>query len=196
MPKKPIRVDMLARRKHLAAEICLSHSLRIQERFLAMAVYRDAGTLALYSPILNEVFTEEIFHCARREGKKLAFPRVQGEDLVFVEVASRRELMPGSFGVLEPGGQDLVPASELDVLLVPGVAFDLCGHRLGYGKGFYDRALGRQGRPRQVIGLCYELQLVQRLPAEEHDVCLDLLVTEERCYAFGPAVAALDSCQH
>jgi 5-formyltetrahydrofolate cyclo-ligase len=187
MPKKSIRGSMLARRKHLAAETCLSHSIRIQQRVLRLDAFRQAGTLALYSPIWNEVFTEEVFCEARRQGKVVAYPRVRGDDLDFVAVDTLENLAPGTFGVLEPTGDALVAPGALDMVLVPGVAFDLAGNRLGYGKGFYDRVLCGTRRPALAVGLCFELQLVDRLPTEEHDVCLDLLVTEEREYRFTAA---------
>lgn len=187
MPKKTLRGIMLARRKHLAAEVCLSHSLRIQRRVVMLPAFEQAEVVALYSPILNEVFTEEIFHEALRQGKTVAYPRVRGERLDFVSVASPSELSPGAFGVLEPTGTMLLPSNALDLVLVPGVAFDVEGNRLGYGKGFYDRVLYGAGRPALSVGLCFELQLVEGLPVEDHDACLDLLITEEREYSFTPS---------
>lgn len=177
----------MARRKHLAAEICLSHSLRIQQRVIRLPAFRKAAAVALYSPILNEVFTEEIMHEALRLGKTVAFPRVCGECLDFVRVRSSSELAPGAFGVLEPTGSTTIPSGDLDLVLVPGVAFDREGNRLGYGKGFYDRVLCGTGRPALTVGLCFEMQLVDRLPIEDHDESLDLLVTEENNYTFTPS---------
>lgn len=187
MPKKSLRGTMLARRKHLAAEICLSHSLRIQQRVVMLPAFKTAGVVALYSPILNEVFTEEIFHEALRQGKIVAYPRVCGERLDFVTVRSPNELAPGTFGVLEPTGTELIRSEVLDLVLVPGVAFDRDGNRLGYGKGFYDRVLCGTGRPALTIGLCFEMQLVDSLPIEDHDENLDLLITEENDYSFTPS---------
>jgi 5-formyltetrahydrofolate cyclo-ligase len=187
MPKKSLRGAMLTRRKHLAAEVCLSHSLRIQQRVVMLPAFEQAEIVALYSPILNEVFTEEIFHEALRQGKTVAYPRVVGERLDFVSVAAPSELSPGAFGVLEPTGSMLLPPNVLDLVLVPGVAFDVGGNRLGYGKGFYDRILGGTGRPALSIGLCFEMQVVKRLPVEDHDACLDILITEERNYSFTPS---------
>ena len=187
MPKKSLRGIMLTRRKHLAAEVCLSHSLRVQQRVLALPAFEQADVVALYSPILNEVFTEEIFHEALRQGKTVAYPRVAGERLDFVSVASPSDLSPGAFGVLEPTGAALLPSSALDLVLVPGVAFDVKGNRLGYGKGFYDRVLCGAERPALSVGLCFELQVVSSLPVEDHDACLDILITEERNYSFTPS---------
>ncbi|MDD4457025.1 MAG: 5-formyltetrahydrofolate cyclo-ligase [Syntrophotalea acetylenica] len=184
MPKKSLRSIMLARRKHLAAEVCLSHSIRIQRRLVMLDVFKSACCVALYSPIFNEVFTEEVFHQALRAGKVVAYPRVRGESLDFVSVSSPAEFAPGAFGVMEPTGSHLIPPSALDLILVPGVAFDLFGNRLGYGKGFYDRVLCLGSRSAISVGLCYEMQLLDELPVEDHDAGLDLLITEERVCPF------------
>lgn len=184
MPKKSIREEMLARRKCLAAASSLSLSLRVQERLLTTPQFADAGTLALYSATQNEVFTEAVFAAARRSGKKVAYPRVSGKGLEFVEVADRCELGRGAFGILEPSGSRVVPLGELDLLVVPGVAFDLTGHRLGYGKGYYDRLLHDCGKRGVLAGFCFEFQLVEALPAESHDVRMDLVITEERVLGF------------
>lgn len=185
MPKRSIRHEMLARRKCLAAADCLGWSLRIQQRLTERREFLAATTIALYSPILNEAFTEEVFRTARSAGKKVAYPRVHPGELEFVEVTSRKELEPGAFGVLEPTGAGTVPMTELDLLVVPGVAFDRQGHRLGYGKGFYDRALHDRRNNARLVGLGYGFQIVEVLPAEVHDVRMDLIVTEERIFDFG-----------
>jgi 5-formyltetrahydrofolate cyclo-ligase len=178
MPKRSIRDELLARRRHLAAETCLGRSLAAQQRLLLVPEFAAATVVALYSPVRNEVFTEEIFTAARHSGKTVTYPRVRGTLLEFVEVVDRQQLVPGAYGILEPAGSQVVPLAALDLIVVPGVAFDLTGHRLGYGKGYYDRILyERRG---QLVGLCFDFQLVERLPAEAHDVQMDLVVTEKR----------------
>lgn len=190
MPKKPIRAALLAQRKHLSLDTCLHQSLMVQERFLQLPEFADARSLALYSPILNEVFTEEIFDQARRLDKRVVYPRVQGAAMEFFPVHGREDLRAGNFGILEPLGDRGVPVAELDLLLVPGVAFDQTGHRLGYGKGYYDRLLQQRSAGCRLVGLCFEFQLVSTLPAEPHDVRMDLLVTEQRTLRLTPPSAA------
>ena len=180
MPKKPIRAALLAQRKHLSLDTCLHQSLVVQEQFLQLPEFAVARTLALYSPILNEVFTEEVFAQARKLGKRVVFPRVQGSEMQFFEVAGHEELQVGNFGILEPQGAQSIPIAELDLLVVPGVAFDQSGHRLGYGKGYYDRLLQQRLPHCRLVGFCFEFQLVASLPAEAHDIRMDLLVTEQR----------------
>lgn len=179
MPKRSIREDMLARRQHLAVATCLGRSLAAQERLLAAPEFAGAAVVALYCPIRNEVFTEELFAIARQLGKTVAYPRVRGEQLDFVEVNERQELVPGAFGILEPDGGRIVPLPDLDLIVVPGLAFDFMGYRLGYGKGYYDRIL-HGGAPGVLAGFCFDFQLVDTLPMEIHDVRMDLVVTDER----------------
>ncbi len=193
MPKHSIRENMLATRKHMAAATCLSTSLRAQERLVLTDSFRAARTIGLYSPVMNEVFTEMIFEVACRDNKVVVYPRVLGGDLQFVHVQNKHEMGKGAFGILEPTGQDICPASAVDFFIIPGVAFDVSGHRLGYGKGFYDRAL--HGLPDRGVlaGLCFDFQLLPQLPVEEHDVQMDLIVTERRAIDTGKRSAVRHS---
>ena len=193
MPKKSIRGRLLAQRKQLPAETVLHHSLRIQEQLLRTPEFAAAATVALYSPILNEVFVEEVFHGARSNGKRVAYPRVCGGTLEFVEVKTLADLRPGSFGILEPAGERIVPAAGLDLVAVPGLAFDVTGHRLGYGKGLYDRVLHLAEDRRVLVGLAFAFQILEALPAEAHDVRMDLLICEERILRPDRSAAARDN---
>jgi 5-formyltetrahydrofolate cyclo-ligase len=185
MPKRPIREKLLAERRHCSVETCLYLSLRVQERFLECERYRQASGVGLYCAFMNEVQTELVARQALADGKLLAYPRVTGTNLEFVQVSGLGDMAPGAFGILEPIGERGVPLAQLDLLVVPGVAFDLLGNRLGYGKGYYDRALANccPTRPERV-GFAYEFQLVDRLPASGHDVRLTQLVTEQRLIRF------------
>ncbi|WP_432823438.1 5-formyltetrahydrofolate cyclo-ligase [Trichloromonas sp.] len=184
MPKKSIRATMLAQRRHLASVTCASLSHAAQLRLLETPEFLQAAVLALYSPVYNEVFTEELFHAALRHGKRVAYPRVCGEVLEFVEVTRLAELKSGVFGVLEPSGSSVLSACDLDLMLVPGVAFDQAGFRLGYGKGFYDRFLHAADRCPCLVGFCFEFQLVDDLPVESHDIGMNMLVTDARTLRF------------
>jgi 5-formyltetrahydrofolate cyclo-ligase len=184
MPKRPIREKLLLARRHLSAETCLHLSLLIQARFLASAAYRQARCVGLYSPLLNEVHTEQVARQCLADGKRLAYPRVRGETLQFVEVATLTTLEPGAFGILEPTGESLVSLAELELLVLPGVGFDLAGNRLGFGKGYYDRALAAAPPTLQRVGFGYEFQVVEQLPVAGHDCRLELLVTEQRMLCF------------
>jgi len=184
MPKRPIREKLLAARRQCSAETCRCLSGLIQARFLAGEDYRRAGCLGLYSPVLNEVQTELVARRCLADGKRLAYPRVTAEGLQFVEVSGHDELAPGAFGIPEPPGQRVIALEDLDVLVVPGVGFDLAGHRLGYGKGYYDRLLVSACPALERVGFAYEFQVVEQLPAAAHDCRLTQLVTDQRLLRF------------
>jgi len=178
MPKVSLRDRLLKQRQSLPGEVCLQLSLRAQDNLIAAPEFEAANSLALYSPIRNEVFTEKLFEAARARGKRVAYPRMRGDHLEFVPVDRLAALVPGRMGVLEPLDGEPLPLEELGLMVLPGVGFDRHGHRLGYGRGFYDRVLGgSSGRP-VLAGLAYEEQVVERLPRDPHDVRIDLLVTE------------------
>jgi len=185
MPKRSIRETLLKQRRHLSLDTCLTKSLQAQARLMTSKEFTAAAIIALYQPVFNEVFTEAIFHGSRQAGKVVVYPRVRGTALEFVRVDELAGLVPGRFGILEPVGTELVAVAAIDLMVVPGVAFDLGGHRLGYGKGFYDRALHAQPLRGVLVGLAFDFQIVPELPAEGHDIPMDLLVTEERIIQTG-----------
>jgi len=184
MPKRSIRSSFLAERKARPSQTCADSSSEIQKRFLLSNLFRDSRCLALYSAIHNEVSTDEIVGEALDNGKSLVFPRVSGDTLEFVMIESPAELVPGAFGVKEPSGCTLVPVQTLDLVVVPGVAFDQRGHRLGYGRGYYDRALAECRSHCVKVGFAYDFQLVEELPATEYDETLSVLITESRTFNF------------
>jgi 5-formyltetrahydrofolate cyclo-ligase len=184
MPKRSIRTQFLAKRKSRTIEACARMSIEIQERFLQSSLFRCADCLALYSAIHNEVLTGAVAEQAFAAGKTLAYPRVNADNLEFVAVKSSEELTPGIFGVLEPQGCKLIAAEDLDLVVVPGVVFDQQGHRLGYGRGFYDRALNECREDCVKVGFAFDFQLIEALPAAAHDKTLSVLMTETRTLNF------------
>lgn len=184
MPKRPIRTRLLAERRARSLEACIGPSVEIQKRFLCSEWFCRADCLALYSAIHNEVLTDTVARQALEVGKTLVYPRIMGEDLEFVEIQALEELAPGAYGVLEPQGDRPVAAEKLDLVVVPGVAFDEVGHRLGYGRGFYDRALSVCRADCTKVGFAYDSQLLAGLPCAEHDQKLSVLMTESRTLDF------------
>lgn len=178
MDKDHIRKTMLRLRRTMTADDVELLSLRIQKNFLASAMFEDVRVLALYSPVHNEVATAEIAVAAITAGKKICYPRVDGRLLQFGEVSSSVELQAGQFGIPEP----VIAADShnpvIDLLLVPGVAFDHQGYRLGYGRGYYDRFLMTAAADTLAVGLCYDFQICDRVPREPHDRRLNWLITE------------------
>jgi len=185
MPKRSIRARFLAERKSLLQQQRDELSKQVQQKFLRSELLAEVKFIALYSAIYNEVLTDTVAGWALDSGKTVAYPRVAGEYLEFVEIASLVDLTPGSFGVLEPSAGNLVTPASLDLVVVPGVVFDRAGHRLGYGRGYYDRVLDECRQDCKKVGFAYQFQVVESLPVvEEHDRTLSALMTEHETLNF------------
>lgn len=181
--KQTLRIRALHQRDSLLTSEVSLWSRLIQERVLHFPPYLLSRSVALYSPIGNEVATEEIRDHALRVSKKLFYPRLgRGENLGLAQVESADELKPGRYGILEPQGKKFVKPADLEgmVVFVPGVAFDLRGNRLGRGKGWYDRTLKLLGEGPRLVALAYEFQIVGDLPAEGWDRRVHQIITERR----------------
>ena len=157
-------------------------SAAIQKRFLGARLYRASRRLSLYSPFENEVLTDEIFARASSDGKEVCYPKVlKGKrHLEFFRVKALGELKPGAYEIKEPEKRDEeIDPAGLDLIVVPGVAFDSRGGRIGYGKGYYDRAL--KGFTGVVAALAYEFQVLKEdLPLVGHDQAVSVIFTEKR----------------
>jgi 5-formyltetrahydrofolate cyclo-ligase len=181
MPKNTLRQILLAKRKALTATEVGSASRSIQERFLASGEFGTSQVLALYAPIHNEVETDAVLSVALDAAKTVLYPVVNGESLEFRRVSSHEELQKGAFGIPEPLASCAVISPRMaDFIVIPGVGFDLRGKRIGYGKGFYDKALHSLEGTGKFVGFCYDFQLVDEIVHEPHDVKLDLIITEKR----------------
>lgn len=155
-------------------------SRQIVARLASLPEFSAGQHIALYSSLADEAETEALFSAARAAQKAVYYPVVgtSRKPLTFHRVEDLAELRPGYRGIREPVGGEEHPPQAMDLVIVPGVAFDRQGHRVGRGGGWYDRSLaGVQGCR---IGLAFECQLVDRVPAEAHDQQVDLIVTEQR----------------
>lgn len=187
MPKSAIRNNLLQQRRQLASAEVRRRSFAVEQQLWRLPVFQSASRLALYSPVQNEVATLQLLRDALAARRQVAMPRVSGENLQFALIQSPEDLLPGTFGVLEPtSGCELVAVESLELVVVPGVGFDRQGHRLGYGKGYYDRALGKAGASVHRVGLAFDFQLVERLPVFDHDMRLHYLITESEVLQFTP----------
>ncbi|MCS5637397.1 MAG: 5-formyltetrahydrofolate cyclo-ligase [Myxococcota bacterium] len=151
----------------------------IASALLASPEWAGAQAVGLFAGLEDEPDTRPIFAALLAAGKRAFFPRCRaGGDLDMIRVDDWSELRAGRFGILEPPqGASASPLSELDLLLLPGVAFDPCGRRLGRGGGFYDRTLAMGAVPR-LIGVAYAFQVIDRVPTREHDRWVHAIVDE------------------
>ena len=180
MEKVSIRKQFLECRQKIDVPTYDHLSQQVQSRLIASEPFIQAKSVAFYSPINNEVATEQIFTAAKKNNKKIYYPRVAGDVLGFFAVSTLDDLVRGAFGVAEPISVEEISVAELDLVVVPGVAFDLHGYRLGYGRGFYDRQLVEKSTETVSVGLCFNLQLCESLPTEAHDQVLDFIATETK----------------
>jgi len=176
--KARIRERMLAERDGLGRVERAQNNISIMKRLLAEEHFQNASIVALYMSKGSEVETREIIMMASEMGKEVCLPVVVSDDHIeLYRFESFEGLKPGRYGILEPGDR-IPPSREPDVIVIPGVAFGLCMHRLGYGKGYYDRLLSRL--PSYRIGICFDFQLVESLPRHEDDQRMEKIITEKR----------------
>ncbi|BBK21909.1 5-formyltetrahydrofolate cyclo-ligase [Amedibacterium intestinale] len=175
MDKKEIRKEKLYLRNQLSTakvEIYSENICKKLTRYLH-------GTVGLYKSIRNEVIVDALACYA----DVVAYPKTLDEETIaFYETNIATNWKKGSFGVLEPLSEHIVQPVDFDVIIVPLVAFDIKGNRLGYGKGYYDRYLKHTHALR--IGVGYECQKVDTLITESHDFPLDMIVSEQKIYDF------------
>lgn len=188
--KRAMRERMLAIREALAPEARASASAAIAGRILALPSFAAASCVLLTLPYRSEWDTRALFAAARAAGKTVALPRVDGDARMLMLHAVGEidaDTAPGHRGIPEPRAfMPRVAVDAIDWVLVPGVAFDMAGGRLGYGGGFYDRLLPllRPGTPR--IAGAFDAQLVESVPAAPHDLPVDRIVTESRIVTPAP----------
>ena len=187
MPKRSLRKQLLAQRSMLSHEEWVSASNAAQAALIQLPEFQQAGCIAVYAPFRNETDTAHIVRNAFERGVRVLFPAVCGTEMVLRQVTSLEHLTEGAFGILEPCGNGVEHhADEADLIIVPGVAFDVRGHRIGYGKGYYDRFLHSATLRICLVGLCHDFQVTgDSLPAEDHDIRLDLIVTDKRIIRCG-----------
>lgn len=177
------RRDLLAHSERAA--LCQAASARLQ----GLPAFASANTISGFIAIQNEIDPAAALASAQGRGAVVALPRVSDgvPRLRFHRAKASDTLVPGPFGLAEPAASSPeVDARDFDLLLVPGLAFDLAGRRVGFGKGYYDEVAARikdGGGRGLLVGLAYDFQIVPRCPAGDGDVSVDWIVTDQRAVA-------------
>ncbi len=165
-----------------------ARSARILQRLVERPEYQEARTVMCYVGVGTEVATTPLIEAMFESGRRVVVPWCEPEDLRLFELRSLGELEPAAFGLLEPPSSlredaDRLPGLEVvDLIVVPGVAFDRRGGRLGHGKGYYDRLLARRSPGTSAIALAFQCQIVDAVPMTDRDVPVDLVLTESGAY--------------
>lgn len=182
--KKEIRSRIEAQRRQLSSEWVKSKSQQIVLNLQSLPEFQGARTVHCYVSWRNEVHTHDLISNMLREGRQVVVPVVDLANRTLLHSAIRTfdDLKPGAFGILEPPKENLqkILFNELDLVIVPGVAFDLSGHRIGFGGGYYDNFLTHVTATK--IALTYQFQIVEKIPIRKEDQRVDILVSEEGVY--------------
>ncbi len=172
--KSDIRKIVLERRQGIASEIKKRSEIEILGHIRRLPEYRDAHNIAMYYPVQGEV---NLLSLMGDDGKRFLFPKVHGNDLSFYPAETPDNFVIGRFGIPEPTSDVAVRVQDIDLIFVPALCYDDRGHRLGYGKGYYDRLL--MAHPDVLaIGVSFDECSVPRLPVEPWDAHVDCVVTQ------------------
>ncbi|MCX7919631.1 MAG: 5-formyltetrahydrofolate cyclo-ligase [bacterium] len=187
MEKSELRKQLLAWRKSLSWNEVIKRSEYIGIRLFTLSEFRRAKRILFYVSYNNEVYTHQLIKFSLEYQKKVFVPftRPQERTLWISELVDfDQDLSPNTYNILEPKPEciRLADPKELDLVIVPGIAFDISGNRIGHGRGYYDNFLRILSPTITTIGLAYKEQIVQTLPRTESDVPVHLIITEDTIY--------------
>jgi len=186
--KEDIRKRILDIRGMMTSEDRSRKSKTIGQKLQGMEFYKKAAMIMGYMDFRNEVMMGHILKEAKRSGKRILLPISVPRDhsLLIAEVSDfERDLRPGAYGIMEPRLENValqIDPFEIDIIIVPGVAFDPAGHRIGYGAGYYDRFLASLSSKTLKLGLAFQEQIVSHIPADIHDIAMDVIITDKHVY--------------
>lgn len=183
--KAELRKRIRGVRKTAPLEACAARSVKIVSALESLAVVTSAKSAALFWPIVekHEVDLRPFDAALRARGVRVAYPSIDPDsgDMVFRFVSDPRDLAERGYGFEEPSPEaPVVLGTELDIVIVPAIAVDPVGHRIGYGAGYYDRTLPKYAPPAVAIAVVYDYQLIAEVPTTEGDVAVAWVVTDER----------------
>ena len=172
MNKKELRRTIRAQKRAMTEDQIREKSEALTRLFLQSEEYRNARSIYGYLPYNQEVRTVPLLEQALRDGKRVAVPKCYGDEMRFIWMEDLSRVEKGYAGIPEPIADGPVADDETALVLMPGMAFDKEGHRIGYGGGFYDKFLAREGG-HPTLALCYDFQVLSHLETEEFDIPVD-----------------------
>lgn len=173
MNKKELRQLIRTRKRLFDKQALDEQSLVRIEQLMSHPRLIAAKTIMMYYSLPDEVDTHEAIRLLAKQGKTILLPVVTGEDtMILRRYARAADLQIGAFGIMEPVGQPFNNYNQIELAIVPGVAFDAEGHRLGRGRGYYDRFLPLLPHAYK-LGLCFDFQKVEHVPTDANDICMD-----------------------
>lgn len=175
MDKKELRRQIREQKRAMTEDDIRRRSEALAAKFYASEAYQNAKTIYGYLPYNQEVRTVPMLEQAIRDGKRVAVPKVYGEEMKFLYLDDMTQVAKGYAGIPEPIADEPVAEDKTALVLMPGLAFDPQGHRVGYGGGFYDKFLAAEPE-HPTLALCYEFQFLPSLETEEHDIPIDYVL--------------------
>lgn len=175
MDKTELRRSIRACKRAMTAQEIEERSARLGQLFTASEAYRNAKTIYGYLPYNQEVRTVPMLEQALKDGKKVAVPKCYGDEMQFIYLEDLTQVAPGYANIPEPIADGPVAQDKTALVLMPGMAFDREGHRIGYGGGFYDKFLAAEP-DHPTLALCYEFQMLPHLETEAHDIPVDYVI--------------------
>ncbi len=175
MDKAALRNQIRQQKRAMTETQIVSASQQLGELFAASALYQQAKTIYGYLPYNQEVRTVPILERALRDGKKVAVPKVYGEEMRFIYLDDFTQVEKGYAGIPEPVADEPVAEDKTALVLMPGLAFDREGHRIGYGGGYYDKFLAAEPE-HPTLALCYAFQMLPALEPEAFDIPVDCVL--------------------
>ena len=175
MDKKALRAAIRTRKRAMTEQQIDEKSTALGKLFAETEQYKAAKTIYGYLPYNQEVRTVPMLQKALADGKKVAVPKVYGDEMRFILLEDLSRVEKGYSNIPEPIDDGPVAEDETALVLMPGLAFDPQGHRIGYGGGFYDKFLAAEPN-HPTLALCYEFQMLTRLDTEEHDIPVDTVL--------------------
>jgi 5-formyltetrahydrofolate cyclo-ligase len=182
--KKETRKEMINLLESISPVVKKAKDKMIEDNLLDLKEYREAKNVMLFASFRNEVDTFPIIKGALKSKQNVVLPRVNSADkeLELYLIRDVEELSPGYADIPEPAPDDTraFPAKNIDLIMVPGLAFDSGGRRLGYGGGYYDRLIDRLGSKPNLVAIAYSEQIISNVPATERDKKVNIIVTDIR----------------
>ena len=175
MDRQALRKEIRDKKRAMTEAEIVAASQRLAELFVASEAYRQAKTIYGYLPYNQEVRTVPMLQQALADGKRVAVPKCYGDEMRFIYLEDLSQVEKGYCGIPEPIADEPVADDKTALVLMPGLAFDPQGHRMGYGGGFYDKFLEKEPN-HPTIALCYEFQMLEHLETEAHDIPVDTVL--------------------
>lgn len=175
MDKTELRRSIRAQKRAMTEDEINRRSEKLGQLFAASDAYKNAKTIYGYLPYNQEVRTVPMLEQALKDGKRVAVPKCYGDEMKFIFLDDLSKVEKGYCGIPEPVADEPVADDETALVLMPGLAFDPQGHRIGYGGGFYDKFLAAEPS-HPTLALCYDFQLLEHLETEDHDVPVDYVL--------------------